>query len=122
MKVAWSPNCVTPQDVELRGREVKENMNDVPIGQFTTEDQDPSHKHLYTLVDDADGAFVVKGHKLFTSLTANLDYESRREYNITVRSTDDGTPPLFLEETYLITVLDVNEAPTLITVSNSKVK
>ena len=113
---------MTEQDIELRGREVKENMNDAEIGQFTTEDQDPSHHHSYTLVDDASGAFVVKADKLFTSPTANLDYESKREYNITVRSTDNGTPPLFIEESYLITVLDQNEAPTLVTVSNSQVK
>jgi hypothetical protein len=110
-----------PHDIELRGREVNENMNDAEIGQFTTEDQDPSHGHSYTLIDDADGAVVVKGDKLYTSPAANLDYESSQEFNITVRSTDSGTPPLFIEKSYLIRILDQNEAPTRVIISKSEV-
>ena len=109
------------QDVELNGRKIKENFNDVVIGQFTTKDQDATDSHIYTLVDNAGGRFVIKNDRLFTSQTANLDYESQLEYNITVQSNDDGIPPLFVDETYVIMVLDANEPPSLIEISNLQV-
>lgn len=98
-----------------------ENKNDTLIGCFSTEDEDPSHNHTYTLSDDGRGRFVIKERCLYTSMTAGLDYEKQNEINVTVRSTDDGVPPLFREETYLITVRDVNEYPSTITVANLKV-
>ena len=59
---------------------------------------------------------------MFTSSRANLNFEVRNEYNVTVRSTDDGSPPLFLDESFLITVHDVNEPPSHILVSNLTVR
>ncbi|XP_062505201.1 protocadherin Fat 4-like isoform X3 [Corticium candelabrum] len=111
-----------PHDVELNGRKIKENFNDVVIGQFTTKDQDATDSHIYTLVDNAGGRFVIKNDRLFTSQTANLDYESQLEYNITVQSNDDGIPPLFVDETYVIMVLDANEPPSLIEISNLQIR
>ena len=100
---------------------VNENLDDYLVGCFSTVDEDLTHNHTHTLSDDARGRFVVKGHCLYTSLNASLNYEKQTEINVTVRSTDDGVPPLFREETYLITVLDVNENPSNIAVSNLKV-
>ena len=100
---------------------MKENLNDQMIGKFTTDDQDTSHSHTYRLIDDAGNRFVLKTDVLYTTSNANLNFESQSEFNVTVRSTDDGVPPLFREETFLITVLDVNEKPTSISLSNSNV-
>ena len=52
---------------------------------------------------------------------ANLDYEQQSTYNIVVRSTDSGTPPKFVEKTFTVKVLDVNEMPTSVSISNNTV-
>ena len=41
-----------------------------------------------------------------------LDYEAKSEYNMSVRVTDDGSPPKSLDKTITILVDDVNEAPS----------
>ena len=109
------------KNIELTVDEVYENLNDQLIGDFVTEDQDPTHTHTCTLVDDANGLFVVKNCQLYTAPNAGLNFEAKSECNVTVRSTDDGVPPLYREETFLVTVLDVNENPTLVIVSNLNV-
>jgi hypothetical protein len=111
-----------PHDIDLSNTKVDENSDDTLIGCFNTVDEDATQNHTYTLSDDGQGKFVVKGNCLFTALDAGLNYEKQTEINVTVRSTDDGSPPLFREETYLITVNDVNEQPSNITVSNLEVE
>lgn len=41
--------------------------------------------------------------------------------NITIRSTDNGVPPLYIEESFTIYVEDINEAPSKITITGQKV-
>jgi hypothetical protein len=110
-----------PANIELSRAVVNENLNDYLVGCFSTFDEDLTHNHTYTLPDDGQGRFAVKGRCLYTSLNASLSYEKQTEFNVTVRSTDDGVPPLFREERYLISVLDVNENPSAIALSNLKV-
>ena len=37
-------------------------------------------------------------------------------YDLTIRSTDNGNPPLFMEKVITVTLTDVNEKPTSIQV------
>ena len=52
---------------------------------------------------------VVEGHILKGSSSANLDYEFAERHAVVVNSTDSGSPPLSVSETFVIQVLDVNE-------------
>ncbi len=54
-----------------------------------------------------------------TSAKANLDFEKTSKYTIVVRSTDKGG--LSVDKTFTVTVEDVNEVPTSLSLTNSKV-
>ena len=100
---------------------MNENLNNVLIGCLNTDDEDPTHNHTYTLQDDFAGLFDIFDGCLYTSATADFNYETLNTINITVRSADDGKPSLYREELFTITILDVNEHPFIITTSHLKV-
>lgn len=50
-----------------------------------------------------------------------LDYEAISAYTIQIVSTDSGTPPYSLSGTVTVNVLDVNEAPSNVTLSGNEV-
>jgi hypothetical protein len=81
---------------------VKENANDELIGELVTRDEDVSQSHAYALKGSA--RFIIKGSKLYTSLEANLNYEKQQEFEIVVVSTDNGSPPLSVEQNLTIMV------------------
>lgn len=56
-----------------------------------------------------------------TSTTANLDYEAQDTYEITILVMDNGSPPMSMQKTFTMKVINENEAPTLIYLSNDKV-
>ena len=87
------------------------------IGTFATADADPGDSHTLTLLNTDGGPFSLSG----TSLIAGgpLNYETKSIYTIQVRTTDRGG--LSLDKTFWITVTDVNEAPTGITLSGTSV-
>jgi VCBS repeat-containing protein len=107
-----------PIDLTLFGDSIAENQ--IPgsvIGSFTTADANPGDTHTLTLVNADGGPFSISG----TSLVAGgpLNYEAKSLYTIQVRTTDSGG--LSLTKTFWITVTDVNEAPTNITLSGTAV-
>ena len=112
---------INVQDVIFLANSVDENSNNSPIGAFHTLDQDSSHKHSYTLVVNPGNRFMIRNNTLYTSTSANLNYEAQQSWNITVQSTDDGSPPLSVDESFVVYVLDVNEAPIYIGISGEKV-
>ena len=114
-----------PQNVTLAGRytaSVNENTNGALVGQLVTSDQDAAQTHTYKLLNDAAGRFVIQGDKLFVSSSANLDFETRNEFTVAIQCNDSGNPPLGLEQTFKIRVLDVNEAPANVTLTSANVK
>jgi hypothetical protein len=81
-------------------------------------DPNAGDTHTYTLVagegDAANAWFTIAGNQLLTA--ESFDFETTPEVSIRVRSTDAGG--LFVERTFVITILDVNEAPTGIQIDN----
>ena len=107
-----------PIDLTLFGDSIAENqLPGSVIGSFTTADVDPGDTHTLTLVNTDGGPFTLSG----TSLIAGgpLNYEVKSLYTIQVRTTDRGG--LSLTKTFWITVTDVNEAPTNMTLSGTAV-
>ncbi|XP_065840080.1 protocadherin Fat 4-like isoform X2 [Oscarella lobularis] len=100
---------------------VSENRIDVVLGYMATIDKDQFQSYTYTLADDAGGRFVVEGHILKVSSSANLDYEFAERHAVVVNSTDSGSPPLSVSETFVIQVLDVNEAPSAVILDRNTV-
>jgi hypothetical protein len=118
-----------PTAIALSNSSVPENEPvGTTVGNFSTTDPDAGQTHTYSLVagaGDADNAsFQISGSTLQTA--AVFDFETKNSYTIRVRSTDSGTPPASVEQVFVITVTDVNEAPpnqapTDIALSNSSV-
>jgi hypothetical protein len=110
-----------PTDIRLSKDRVAENneLNAV-VGELSTVDPDSGDTHTYSLVSgegDTDNAlFSIDGNKLRIGFVAN--YEQKRDYRIRVRTTDSGNPGLWHERALTIQILDVNEAPTAIVLSD----
>ncbi|GAB4460850.1 MAG: hypothetical protein OHK0037_08760 [Elainellaceae cyanobacterium] len=112
-----------PTQLEFSATNVNENVpaNSV-IGTFTTTDPDAGNTHTYTLVSGAgsadNAAFTIVGNQL--RIRNAPDFETKPNYTIRVRTTDQGGQ--FFERQFSITVNDLNEAPTSITLSNNAVR
>jgi gliding motility-associated-like protein len=110
-----------PTDISIDNNNVDENqMNGTVVGIFSSTDPDTGNSHVYSLVPglgDADNAsFQIVGNQLQTN--AVLDYEAQNSFSIRVRTTDNGTGNLTYEEVITITVIDQNDTPTDIFLSN----
>jgi hypothetical protein len=107
-----------PTNVTLAPTIVSENqVIGTAVGTFGTEDVDAQDSFTYTLVsgagDDDNNQFSIDGSTLKTA--ALFDLESKSSYQIRVRTTDSGN--LSLEQTFVISVVNLNEAPTALQLS-----
>ncbi|EMI56388.1 cadherin domain-containing protein [Rhodopirellula sallentina] len=117
-----SETNVGPTAVSLSNSTVAENADAATVvGAFSTTDANASDTFTYTLVSgtgDTDNAlFAIDGDSLVTG--ASFDFESQASYSIRVQSSDPFG--LVVEDTFTITVTDVNDAPTAIAIDNSSV-
>lgn len=51
-----------------------------------------------------------------------IDFEQHQSLTVRVKSVDSGTPPLSINRTFTVTVKDVNEPPSKLTLSSSTVR
>jgi len=111
-----------PTDLSLSNNSVAENspLNTL-IGNFTTTDPDTGNTFTYSLVtgtgDTDNSLFTIDGNQLKTNTP--LNYESKNSYSIRVKTTDQGG--LSYEKQLTVSVSDVNENPTNLTISNNTV-
>src|SRR5205814_2230782 len=91
------------------------------VGALSTVDPDAGNTFTYSLVSgagsDDNASFAIVGNQIRTA--AVFDFESKSSYNIRVRSQDQGG--LFFDQHLTITVTNVNEAPTNISLSQANV-
>ncbi|MBC6419310.1 MAG: DUF1194 domain-containing protein, partial [Prochloron sp. SP5CPC1] len=98
--------------IQLSNSSIDENSADgAVVGTLTATDPDDSESFTFTLEDDAEGRFDIVNNELRVESGSLLDFEAATSYDITVTATDTGGNPF--EETFTITVSNVNEAPTL---------
>jgi VCBS repeat-containing protein len=105
---------VTAAPLELRLSAATIEENRFPgtfIGTFSTIDSEGSGPHHYTLVfgdgDSHNALFRIEGDRLVSA--AVFDFESQPAPSLRVRTTN--SEGLWLEESFMITVLDVNDRP-----------
>lgn len=121
--VSTTSGNASPTDMALSDNNINENAGaNATVGTLSTTDSDlPSDSHTYTLVSGAgstdNGSFNISG----TSLRADssLNHEAKDTYYVRVRTTDSGG--LWYEEAFTINVVDVNEAPTDLSLSNQDI-
>ncbi len=122
LAISPPPANEAPTDLALSATSVAENLpTSTIVGAFTTTDADAADSFTYSLEagpGDADNAsFTIDGTALRTA--AVFDFEARSSYTIRVRTADQGG--LTFERSFAITVADVNEAPTGLTLSGNAV-
>jgi hypothetical protein len=113
-----------PTDISLSPSNVDENQpSGTLVGSFSTTDPNVGDAFTYSLVSGTgstdNGSFTITGSSLNTA--AIFDYEAQNSYSIRVRSTDDGTPAYYTEKIFTVTVNNINDPPTDITLSSSNV-
>ena len=111
-----------PTDISASSTSVAENQSTgTVVGNLSTTDVDAGNTFTYSLVSgtgDTDNAsFQIVNGQLQTN--ASFDFETKSSYSIRVRSTDQGS--LTFEKAFTITVTNVNEGPTDISVSSTSV-
>jgi hypothetical protein len=111
-----------PTDISLSEDGVDENQPaDTAVGIFSTMDADTGNTFTYTLVAGAGDTDNASFNILLDSLRTSevFDYETKGSYTIRVRSTDQGS--LYFEKVFSITVIDANDPPTDISLSEDSV-
>lgn len=111
-----------PTALALSNTSVLENAaSGTTIGTLAGTDADAGDTHTYALVSgtgDADNAnFSITGTTLSTAAVFN--FEAKNSYSVRVRVTDAGG--LSFERAFTISVIDVNEAPTLTAITDRRV-
>ncbi|XZE32750.1 cadherin domain-containing protein [Pirellulaceae bacterium SH501] len=107
-----------PTNIFLSNGSVPENRpTGTTVGSLTTQDPNSRDVFTYSLVaGGVDNArFIISGSALQTN--AVFDYETKDSYSIRVRSTDSGG--LSTERDFVISITDVNEAASVISLSNN---
>ena len=111
-----------PTDISLNNLTVLENQPiGTQVGIFTTTDPDATDSHTYLLVEGTGSTgntyFDISNNKLLTKQV--LNYESATSHSIRVQ-TKDSSNNIF-EKVFTISVMNVNEGPTDISLSSSLV-
>ena len=107
-----------PTNISLSGASVSENSpTGTAVGTLAATDPDAGDSVTFTLVDNAGGRFSVVGNEL--RVAGALDFEAASTLSITVRATDSGG--LSFDKLFSITVTNVNEAPSNISLSNASI-
>ena len=107
-----------PTAIGLSANTIVENATaNTVVGTLSTTDPDTGNTFTYSLVsgdgDTGNTSFNISGSSL--RATAALNYEAQSSYSVRVRSTDQGG--LHTEQAFTITVSDINEAPTVVSLS-----
>ncbi|MEQ7798604.1 Ig-like domain-containing protein [Pedobacter sp. ASV1-7] len=111
-----------PTSITLTGVTLYENSNvGTNAGTLSSTSDDPSATFTFTLVSGAgdtdNSLFAIAGNKINTASV--LDFENKSTYSVRVRSTTQYG--LTLDKTLNITLSDVNEIPTLASISNQTI-
>ncbi|MFN7734230.1 MAG: cadherin domain-containing protein [Pirellula sp.] len=111
-----------PTDVRVSPAAIAENsLVGSLVGTFASTDEDARETFTYALVSGTgstdNGDFSIVGNQLLT--TRIFDFETKSSYSIRVRTTDGSGASV--ERALVISVNDVNEAPSSVALSNATI-
>jgi hypothetical protein len=105
-----------PSAITLFPDNIDENSSPgVVIGNLSTQDPDSTGTYTYTLVPEVNANFEISGTRLIALQT--FDYEEEQAYTLTISSTNtrEGQPPVEFAQDIVVSINNVNEAPTDVT-------
>ena len=104
---------------------MKENDNLAEIGELETLDEDQAEEHSYELLTNPGNRFVIINNTLYTSATANLNYEMQQSWQVKINTSDNANltweTSLSFAGEVTVYVKDVNEPPDYIGISGLSV-
>ena len=117
-----------PTDIQLSNSSIAENQaSGTDIGTLTTSDPDNGDTAAYTLANTGCGGGSndnssfqfggVNSDKLQSA--ASFNFETKSSYTVCARTTDSGS--LSFDKKFTITITNVNEPPTDISLSNNNI-
>lgn len=117
-----------PTDILLSSRNVLENSRKgTVVGNISVLDPDdmgprgPWQNHSCRVLNPSSTPFKVNGTDNILAVDGDLNYEKLDSYSIDIRCHDNANPPLSVDKNFKINVIDVNEKPYDITISNNEV-
>lgn len=114
--IVITPVFDPPTAILLDNATVAENLPGILIGNLTVLDPDPGDSHQFTVTD---ARFSVVSQQLRLKPGVSLNYEVEPEVSFEIIATDAGGK--FLAQLFTITVTNVNDPPTNITLGNATV-
>lgn len=115
-----------PTDLKLNGSSLREHSSiGTVIGTLSTKDSQGGQTFMYTVQRPA-SLLIAQADQLLNTwdnprLNGNVSLGNGGVLSVTIRTTDDGVPPMWLERTFPIKIVDVNDPPEQIQLSNSVV-
>jgi Bacterial Ig domain/Cadherin domain/RTX calcium-binding nonapeptide repeat (4 copies) len=120
-----------PTDIQLSNNSIAENQpSGTDVGTLTTTDPDVGDTHTYTLENTGCGGGPFPDNSSFQiggvsndklQSAASFNFEVKSSYTVCVRATDNGSPAMSFDKQFTISVTNVNEAPTDISLSNNNI-
>jgi gliding motility-associated-like protein len=112
-----------PTAIALSNATIDENkLIGVPLGNFATTDPDAGDSFTYKLVSgvgsDDNSKFTIAGNNTLIATEA-FDFEIKSSYSIRIQTSDAGG--LSFQKEFTMTIVNVNEAPTAIALSNATI-
>lgn len=107
-----------PGEILLESGGVAENAGGAVVGMIFASDPDAADTLTLSVNDDR---FEIVEGQLKLSEGQSLDFETEPSVEVTITAADSGAPSLETSVSLTLTVIDVNEAPTGIALSNSSV-
>ena len=109
-----------PYNMTLSTGSVLENtVSGYTIGVFAVADPE-GHAITWTLLDNDGSRFALQGAEL--KVIGDINYEVQTSRSITIRAQDQGSPAQLLDQLFTLNVVDVNEPPSDIVLSNTAIK
>ena len=107
-----------PTNILLSVNTINENSSiNTVIGTLSASDEDAGASHTFSIVGGDTNSFNINGNQLRSSEVFN--HEVKASYSVTIRATDSGG--LTYDKSLNISVLNVNETPTGIALSNNTI-
>ena len=108
-----------PTEITLSANSIDENSSGADIGDLTTSDVDVGDTHTYSLTGTDASSFEEVDGKLKLKSGVSGDYENKSSYSVTITSTD--VAGVAVSQSFTISINDINEAPTAISLSASAI-
>ncbi|XP_061173276.1 protocadherin Fat 4-like [Saccostrea echinata] len=116
-----SPTSILLNGKSLTSLSVNEMTQDETIAELSALDPDQHQFHNFFLVSGEKENFEIVKNKLRVKASAVMDFETKAEHRLTIEITDNGLPPLSLQEKITVHVENLNEAPDALDLDNNRV-